>query len=252
MKKQLILGFFDLCSLILKIIPSHLRRKFFLLLFILESRGNNTRDSLRRLFGIEDELTRVINERALFLGRGVHPKHRLVPYHDFFIRNLAGFERILDIGCGYGAVARSIAKALPNSIVLGIDNDKDRLNQALSSLNPPNLDFLYMDFKSFTPETSFDAVVLSNVLEHIENRVEAIKQITHVSKAKKFLIRVPLFERNWTIPMRRELNVNFFQDSDHKIEHRIVEFENEMQESNLKIEKMETLWGEIWAVCRHD
>ena len=49
--------------------------------------------------------------------------------------------------------------------------------------------------------------------------------------------------------MRKNLGVNYFQDSDHKIEHSMQEFEGEMNLAGLTITKISTLWGEIWAVC---
>ena len=47
----------------------------------------------------------------------------------------------------------------------------------------------------------------------------------------------------------KELGFEYFSDSDHKIEHTIVEFKKEMSDSNLIIREMETLWGEIWVSC---
>jgi hypothetical protein len=70
-----------------------------------------------------------------------------------------------------------------------------------------------------------------------------------ITKAKYFLIRVPLFERNWQIPLMRELGIDYFSDIDHKIEHTIVEFKKEMSDSKLIIKEMQTLWGEIWVSC---
>ena len=57
---------------------------------------------------IKDNLNLVINERALKYGNGIHPKHILTKYHDFFTDNILNGENILDIGCGY-AVAKTVA-----------------------------------------------------------------------------------------------------------------------------------------------
>ena len=76
---------------------------------------------MKRLFALQDALDHVVNERAMIYGKGEHPKHRLMRYHDFFIENIADGEKVIDIGCGYGAVARSIARARPGSIVMGVD-----------------------------------------------------------------------------------------------------------------------------------
>ena len=95
-----------------------------------------------------------------------------------------------------------------------------------------------------------EVVVLSNVLEHIKNRTSFIKKITNNSKCHKILIRVPLFERSWEIPMRKELGINYYSDNDHKIEHTLNQFKKEMAVSKVQIDKLHTIWGEIWAVCK--
>ena len=98
-------------------------------------------------------------------------------------------------------------------------------------------------------ELRVDKVILSNVLEHIDNRIEFIENLKLITKAKYFLIRVPLFERDWQIPLMRELGIEYFSDNDHKIEHSIAEFKKEISDSKLIIKEMQTLWGEIWVIC---
>ena len=53
----------------------------------MESRGDKKK-GLKQLFFIKDKLDLVLNERALFYGNGIHPKHELTKYHDFFIDNI--------------------------------------------------------------------------------------------------------------------------------------------------------------------
>ena len=100
------------------------------------------------------------------------------------------------------------------------------------------------------PKGKWDVIILSNVLEHIDKRVLFLKKIIKNSKSKKLLIRVPYFERSWEIPMRKELKINYFSDNDHKIEHTLQEFIDEMKNSGLKIIEIKLIWGEIWAVCK--
>ena len=40
----------------------------------------------------------MINERALRCGDGIHPKHSLTKYHNFFTDNILNGENILDVG----------------------------------------------------------------------------------------------------------------------------------------------------------
>jgi hypothetical protein len=93
-------------------------------------------------------------------------------------------------------------------------------------------------------------VLLSNVLEHIESRVEFLLSLLNSNiKAKRFLIRVPCYERDWQVPLRDNFGVNYFTDSDHKIEHTVSEFRGEINKAKLEIDEIITNWGEIWAVC---
>src|SRR3989338_4067863 len=53
---------------------------------------------------------------------GTHPKHRLMNYHAFFVENIAATDTVLDVGCGKGEVARSVAAKAKK--VVGIDFSK--------------------------------------------------------------------------------------------------------------------------------
>lgn len=252
MAKKHLLRILTLVSFFWKLVPRQLRNSFILLVFILESRGKSVDNGLRRLFALEDSLQKVINERAIMLGNGEHPKHDLIPYHQFFIDNLADCSRIVDLGCGYGAVARSVAKAYPDANVIGIENDPQRFDQAIKSQNPKNLTFEFDSLHSFQSDEGVDGVILSNVLEHLEDRIGTLKNLNSLKGLKRIVVRVPSFERHWSVPLRRKLNVSYFQDSDHKIEHTLEEFRLEIMEAGLNLNKLQIAWGEIWAVCSPD
>ncbi len=232
------------------LLPARLRDAFFTGMFVLESRSGDPSQGMRRLFALSDRLHMVLNERAVAQGQGEHPKHRLMRYHDFFVDRIPAGARVLDVGCGYGAVARSIARRVPGVTVLGVDLDKPRLAQAMAADNPPNLRFLEADATRNLPPGPWDVVVLSNILEHIEHRPAFLRALLAVAKPSRILIRVPLFEREWEIPMRRELGVNYFSDNTHYIEHSLDEFARETQAAGLIAVERLTLWGEIWADCR--
>jgi SAM-dependent methyltransferase len=247
--RRLILILIKALALPWKFVPSKARKKFFLVFFLIESRTSSPKLALASLFQVEDLLELVINERALASGGGEHPKHKLMPYHQFFIDHIPDSARVIDIGCGYGAVARSIAEAKPNCHITGIENNRERFQQATQTKNPNNLDFVFGDLYELELRQSFDVVILSNVLEHLHNRVDALKQIVKSTNAKRILIRVPSFERSWKVPMRKSLGICYFQDDDHKIEHTLAEFHAECQLAGLKIVSQQTSWGEIWAEC---
>jgi SAM-dependent methyltransferase len=233
-----------------QLLPMRLRHLLLKGMFVLESRGPDTGTALKRLFTLQDHLDHVVNERAMIHGKGEHPKHRLMRYHDFFIENITDGQRVIDIGCGYGAVARSIARARPQSQVTGVDYDPKRLAEARAKDNPANLNFVEADATQSVPPGPWDVVVLSNVLEHIVDRHAFLTALIDKTRARRFLIRVPLFERDWRLSMRREVGANYYSDPDHEIEPTQEEFRRETAAAGLVVEQLTTPWGEIWSVLR--
>lgn len=232
------------------IVPAGLRRRLFFALFVLESRAGTPRDTLGRLFMLEDDLDLVVDERATALGGGEHPKHRLTRYADYFVGHIGDGDRVIDIGCGRGIVARAVARARPTASVLGVDIDARNVAAAQAGDNPPNLRFLAGDATKALPEGRFDVVILSNVLEHIDARPAFLRDILAATGAHAVLIRVPLFERDWRLPMRKELGLPYVSDPDHRIEHSVAEFEQDVAQGGLAIVEMRLAWGEIWSLCR--
>jgi len=88
---------------------------------------------------------------------------------------------ILDIGCSSGFLIEKIKEALPNSFVIGTDVVMGPLVN-FSSTNP-EIPLLHFDLtRCPLPDNSVDAVVLLNVLEHIENDALAISQLYRILK----------------------------------------------------------------------
>lgn len=250
--KKYILLFANLIAIFWKIIPNKIRLYFITSIFILESRNKNAKKGIINLFYIKDKLEWIINERAIVIGNGEHPKHYLMNYHQFFIDRIVNGQNVLDVGCGYGSVAFSIAKYHKKSEVLGVDLDNNRLNQAIKNKKLKNLNFYKGDATVELPKGNWQVVVLSNVLEHIADRKSFLENLKKRTKANLFLIRVPLYERDWQIPLREELKINYYNDNDHKIEHKIEEFKKEMKDVRLNIDELYTKWGEIWACCSNE
>ncbi|RCK30532.1 class I SAM-dependent methyltransferase [Thalassospira lucentensis] len=236
-------------SCIFRLIPGKARGGLIFGLLMIESRIGQPAAALRRLYLIKDNLERLLSERAMAYEGGEHPKHRLMRYHDFFVENISQGNRVVDIGCGYGAVARSIALNVSQSQVFGVEMDEQRFNQAIAADNPQNLKFIFGDAFQVLPDGVADVVVLSNVLEHIEDRQAFLRRIVNVLSPGKILIRVPAFQREWHVPLRKELEITYFNDQTHFIEHTVSEFEDELHRANIQIDSLRTIWGEIWAVC---
>ena len=121
----------------------------------------------------------------------------------------------------------------------------------LNKSNLSNVNFIHGDINNQN-DINADYVILSNILEHIENRTEFLKNIQKISNSKIFLIRVPNFERDWQIAMRKELGIYYFSDVDHKVEHTVDDLKKDLENAGFIIKETITAWGEIWANCEYE
>jgi 2-polyprenyl-3-methyl-5-hydroxy-6-metoxy-1,4-benzoquinol methylase len=207
------------------------------------------RVALRDLLEVESELARRQNEAASRYDHGVHVKHRLTRYHDFFAERICATERVLDIGCGIGAVAATVAKRT-GAEVLGIDLSGSSIRDARARYTHPRLRFVHGDALRDLEPQPFDVVVLSNVLEHIDRRVAFLRAVRERFSPRRWLIRVPTIDRDWRVPLRQELGLLAFNDPTHYVEYTRPSFECELSEAGLSIVHLQVNWGEIWAEAR--
>ena len=201
---------------------------------------------MRGLLLADEFLTRCINRLAIEYDGGVHVKHRLMRYHEFFVSRVKPGEHVLDVGCGYGAVAYSLA-AQAGALVTGIDLNEGNIVKAQARFQHPNLSFVHGDARTSLPSGAWDVVVLSNILEHLEHRVSFLADIQRRINPSRILIRLPMIDRDWRVPLRKELGLYYFSDPTHYTEYTRESFEQEMGEAGLTIRHIQYNWGELWA-----
>lgn len=213
----------------------------------------NPKASLVLLFKLDNRLYELQGEQAIAYGNGIHTKHRHMNYHDFFVKNIQPSEHVLDIGCGYGAVAYTIAQKVEAHIT-GIDINENNISKAQERHQLPTINYVVGDVlgdvSALLRGKSFDVILMSNVLEHLPNRPQLLSHLQQTLQPKCFLIRVPLFERDWRVPLKKELGLEWRLDDTHEIEYTAETFTAEMAEAQLKITYLEVRWGEIWAVLQ--
>lgn len=207
-------------------------------------------DGLRFLFRLDEGLYHYQKKQAGAYGGGIHPKHRLTRYHDFFADRVRACERVLDIGCGIGAVAYDVAEKV-GAYVVGIDLNPANIAQARQRYAHPGVEYRVGDALQELPDDPFDVVILSNVLEHLPERPAFLRRVQEVARPSRFLIRVPLFERDWRVPLKRELGVEWRLDPTHETEYTLETFAAEIAEAGLIVTHQEVHWGEIWAEVQH-
>ena len=224
-----------------------LRAPFRFWLSVLASNPDR-RAAVRALLQLHDDTFSALDGAAIAYDGGVHAKHRLTRYHDFFIERVRPGERVLDIGSGKGELAHDLVERAAASVV-GIENDPHHLEFAIAHYAGPGVEFVDGDVRQILPGGHFDVVVLSNVLEHFEHRPELLRRLSDSATPRCFLIRVPLLERDWTVPLRKEVGLPHFSDPGHFVEYTPERFRAELAEAGLTVSELTLVWGEIWALA---
>jgi len=227
-----------------------LRVKLVKALVLLETEAP-PREALKRLFGVYDFLEDTLNQLCVRWGDGVHVKHELMRgIHEFFCSRIPPGSTVLDVGCGIGAVGHAIASDT-DARVFGIDMNSESLQFARSRYQHPRLTFVEGDAtRKIDAVGHVDVVVLSSLLEHLDDRVAFLKEIVRAHAPTLFLIRVPTFERHHFAPIKKKLGLWAYTDPTHRIEYDEQTFENEMRQAGLTIVEKHVSWGDIWAVCK--
>ncbi len=107
---------------------------------------------------------------------------------------------VLEVGCGEGFSTRRYRLALPSSTSFAACDVEDRLVDAARSRNP-GVDVTQASIYELPrADASFDLVVATEVLEHLDDPGRALRELVRVSK-RQVLVSVP------REPMWRALNL---------------------------------------------
>lgn len=176
---------------------------------------------------------------------GIHPKHAILNYHQFFVDNVAADDQVLDLGSGNGDVTHDVA--VKAARVVGYDIHQPSVDKAQATYQRDNLEYRTGDITNLNLAETFDVITLSNVLEHIEDRVGFLKTIQLI--APKILIRVPLITRDWISVYKKNEGFEYRLDHTHFIEFTEEIFRDEIKQAGLTITSLSTRFGELYAVC---
>jgi tRNA (cmo5U34)-methyltransferase len=106
---------------------------------------------------------------------------KLIPYYEQMLtaivdsveQDFSAKFRVLDLGCGTGTLAKKMIERFPNAEITCLDISPKMIELATYKLdNLPNIKFLVGDFSKTTFETSFDLVVSSLAIHHIQTDLE--------------------------------------------------------------------------------
>jgi SAM-dependent methyltransferase len=124
---------------------------------------------------------------------GVDPEYeeQIIP---MAVEELAGFSKILDVGCGDGQISRALAKQ--GSTVLGIDPTQMHIDIANERAGGPTY-LLGGAAKLPVEDGSMDAVVACLVFEHIDEMDAAVAEVSRVLRPGgqfSFFLNHPLLQ----------------------------------------------------------
>ena len=98
-------------------------------------------------------------------------------------------QRVLDVGCGSGAITVGICNYVGNrGLVIGIDRSEELIGLARKKYSGiPNLQFICGDVLAFEPEGKFDIITSARTLQWVAHPENMIAKMTSMVKPGGFL-----------------------------------------------------------------
>jgi 2-polyprenyl-3-methyl-5-hydroxy-6-metoxy-1,4-benzoquinol methylase len=127
--------------------------------------------------------------RARLINSGQY-EQRLVNYWPLQLpdvtRRIEAGGRVLDVGCGVGRVAKSIAKAFPTATVVGLDPDRESIRQARDSADAAglggNIMFIAGSTRDYRPEEPFDLITAFDCVHDFAEPARTLQEIRSLLK----------------------------------------------------------------------
>lgn len=136
--------------------------------------------------GWSDDLT-FLHEEAAGIGHPIDIASRrdAISQIKKYISDPTGV--ILEIGCSSGFLLKDLIRNFPKATVVGSDVVRDPLYRLAKET--PGIPLIRFDLlQSPLPEKSIDALIMLNVLEHIQNDVDALRKAFSLLKTNGILV----------------------------------------------------------------
>ena len=102
------------------------------------------------------------------------------------VEKLEAGGRVLDVGCGVGRVSATIAKAFPNSTVVGLDPDEESIRQARQAAQSaglgPHVEFVATTTGQYEPAENFDLVTACDCVHDFAKPVQTLSEMRSLLK----------------------------------------------------------------------
>ena len=104
-------------------------------------------------------------------------RERAQPFHDLVARIPAGaVRRAADLGCGSGALTRTLLDRWPAADVVGVDSSATML-AAAANAQVPRLRFERADLRNWAPEAKLDRIVSNAALQWLDGHAELLARL---------------------------------------------------------------------------
>ena len=133
--------------------------------------------------------------------------------------------------------------------MVSIDIREEAILLAKKNNSGYGIEYKNVDFLELDTDLKFDVIIMSNVLEHIKDRHEFLMKCK--VHAPKLLIRVPAFERDWLVPYKKSLGLEWKLHNDHYIEHTAEELMREISAAGWVISHMDCKWGNYNCIAQN-
>jgi 2-polyprenyl-3-methyl-5-hydroxy-6-metoxy-1,4-benzoquinol methylase len=187
-----------------------------------------------------------IAEYSTALNGGRHPKHDILDHYNYFLGKINTDDTLIDIGCGDGNFSYNMAEKANE--VISIDISERNIKKAKAKHQKDNIKYLVGDATQMPIDKKFDAIILSNVLEHIDERIAFLNSLHAVSD--KILLRVPMINRDWISVYKKNNGYEYRLDTTHFIEYTLESLKQELRSTNWELVEYQVNFAEIWGVVR--
>jgi SAM-dependent methyltransferase len=148
---------------------------------------------------------------------------------------------VLDLGCSRGEITKKIAEKA--RVVVGVDHSAEKIGYAKQFENE-KLSFFHGDAEEFldSEDRVFDVLILSHVLEHLDNPAEFLDRF--VPRFKYVYVEVPDFDKSIANRIRQDMGIGLiYTDDDHVTEFDREEIASLLEKSGLRILSSEHRYG---------
>jgi ubiquinone/menaquinone biosynthesis C-methylase UbiE len=139
---------------------------------------------------------------------GMRAINRVEKLLDF--TNVKEKQKLLEVGCGSGAVSKYIAKKYLLNVT-GTDIDPEQVQLARENINDiPNIHFLEADATNLPfQDNDFDIVLSFGVMHHISNWLDALKEIRRILRPGGYFIYFDVLYPKWVAKIGKSFKHNY-------------------------------------------